>query len=360
MRQRIVPIGLAVVVATALAVWGYNKNNQDSESPTNPRKTSGVESAVQKLRSSKNADDVKSAATALEKALEKEPGNAEGWKHLAAAQVIVAQQPGEEKAGDALCRQALDYLQRSVKADPKVADDGEYRSIAALAHYKVAGALSREKKVAESLVTLQSAIDYGFKDFEQIEKDEDFANIRSAPEFGKMIETVKKAMRAAIDEEITRLLEANNPFEFDFNLKDIAGNRLSKTEMAGKVVIVDLWGTWCPPCRREIPHFVALDRQYRDAGLQVLGFNSEKTADKLEATAIVKEFCGKMDVTYPCAIVTDKIKGQIPRFDGYPTTLFLDRTGKVRLRVVGYHELPFLQAAVERLLNEKPGDAAGE
>lgn len=154
-------------------------------------------------------------------------------------------------------------------------------------------------------------------------------------------------------DEVAELLEANTPFKFDFDIEDVEGNKLSKADLAGKVVIVDFWGTWCPPCRKEIPHFVELSRKYRDQGLAVVGFNSEQTRDKAQATRVVRDFCKSEGVDYPCAIVTDQIMNQVPDLEGFPTTLFLDRTGKVRLRAVGYHDISFLEKAVEVLLHEK-------
>ena len=160
--------------------------------------------------------------------------------------------------------------------------------------------------------------------------------------------------------EVAHLLEANSPFEFDFDLEDVSGNRLSKADLAGKVLIVDLWGTWCPPCRMEIPHFVALNKKYQDQGLAIVGLNSEQTRDKAKAARLVQEFCKSERVDYPCAVITEEILDQVPDLQGLPTTLFFDRTGQVRLRAVGYHDISFLQAAVEALLHEKSAaDAEG-
>ena len=159
--------------------------------------------------------------------------------------------------------------------------------------------------------------------------------------------------------EVAHLLETNIPFEFDFDLEDVAGNRLSKADLAGKVLIVDLWGTWCRPCRMEIPHFAALNRKYQDQGLAIVGLNSERTREKAKAARQVREFCKSEGVDYPCAVVTDEILDQVPDLQGLPTTLFFDRTGQMRLRAGGYHDISFLQAAVEALLHEKSAANSG-
>ncbi len=157
---------------------------------------------------------------------------------------------------------------------------------------------------------------------------------------------------------VAQLLEEHVPFEFEFDLEDVNGKPLSKKDFAGKVLIVDVWGTWCPPCRMEIPHFVALQRQFGDQGLQVIGLNSEHVRDKEAAARLVRETCREEEIDYPCALLTRAVGRQIPDLQGYPTTLFLDRTGKVRLTAVGYHELSFLQTVVETLLRERPAEVA--
>jgi len=74
-----------------------------------------------------------------------------------------------------------------------------------------------------------------------------------------------EALRPPLDIWVAQSLAQFTPFEFDFDLTDVDGNRLSKADDAGKVLIVDVWGTWCPPCREELPHFVALNREFHDA-----------------------------------------------------------------------------------------------
>jgi len=72
----------------------------------------------------------------------------------------------------------------------------------------------------------------------------------------------------------------------------------------------------------------------------------------------VKSFCDENGVTYPCALISDEVMEQVPDFQGFPTTLFIDRAGKVRLKVVGARGPEFLQAVVETLLAEKAPEAA--
>ena len=163
----------------------------------------------------------------------------------------------------------------------------------------------------------------------------------------------------SLAEEVDRLLKENEPFEFDFDLKDVNGQKLSKADFAGKVLIVDIWGTWCPPCRMEIPHFLELQREYGERGLQVVGLNDEQTDDDDRASAarLVRSFCRTQGVDYPCAVITRQIKEQVPEYGSFPTTLFIDHTGKVRLKLRGAYGMPVLKTVVEALLKELPPGA---
>jgi hypothetical protein len=109
----------------------------------------------------------------------------------------------------------------------------------------------------------------------------------------------------------------------------------------------------------EIPHFVALDREFHNQGLRIIGLNQERGENDEENFATVRDFCKAEGVTYPCALLTESVMDQIPDFEGFPTTLFFDRTGKVRLKLTGYCEMSLLRAVVEALLNENSSEPAG-
>src|SRR2546421_318352 len=85
------------------------------------------------------------------------------------------------------------------------------------------------------------------------------APFKKAIATGKELEKaqVEKDAKEAADE--TKKALAGDPlFDFDLDVKTIDGKKIKLSELKGKVVIVDVWGTWCPPCRKEIPHFVKL------------------------------------------------------------------------------------------------------
>jgi thiol-disulfide isomerase/thioredoxin len=140
-------------------------------------------------------------------------------------------------------------------------------------------------------------------------------------------------------------------FSFTFSEPDVFGKMLDLQSLRGKVVIVDLWGTWCPPCRKEIPHFVKLKNKYTRKGLEIVGVNFERVSDD-DAVKLVKKARVELKINYRCVIGTDAIQNQIPDLEGFPTTLLLNRAGKVHQMLVGYHSYEELEEIVKPLLDD--------
>jgi hypothetical protein len=107
-----------------------------------------------------------------------------------------------------------------------------------------------------------------------------------------------------------------------------------------------------------VPHFVALVKKYKDAGLEIVGLNSEGD-DGEEALNTVKTFHKDNGMNYRCALVKGDTVDQIPESGTFPTTLFFDRAGKIRAKVVGALDYDRLEMLVTRLLEEK-SDGAGD
>ena len=114
----------------------------------------------------------------------------------------------------------------------------------------------------------------------------------------------------------------------EFNLPDIEGNVHNSHEWDGKVVVLNFWATWCPPCIRETPAFVELQEQYGAAGVQFIGI----AIDKKEA---VQEFMDTYGVNYPMLIgETNAIKiakSYGNRFGALPYTVIINRQGEIHL-----------------------------
>ena len=152
--------------------------------------------------------------------------------------------------------------------------------------------------------------------------------------------------------EARRQMERFEPFPFDFDLMTIEGRPLCKDEFRGRVLIVDIWATWCPPCRAEVPSFVTLHEQYSEAGLSIVGLNYERADEAKDAILAINEFRQLQPVSYPLAIGNPSVTTQVPSFSGFPTTLFIDHTGTVRMMVTGGESASVLESYALLLMSE--------
>lgn len=220
-----------------------------------------------------------------------------------------------------------------------------------MAFYNEACALAMTSKVDAAFPALKDAFETGFTDLDLLDRDTDLAAVRALPGYEAWRKDVETKALQAAQEEVRRELADFKTYPFDFTLNDLDDKPVKLADFKGKVVIADIWGTWCPPCRAEIPSFVKLQEKYRDKGLQIVGLNYER-GEKDQAIKLIRDFQKDQKMNYLCLLGDDATREQVPSFEGYPTTIFIDRTGKVRLHYVGLHPYTTLEATVLALLNE--------
>ena len=138
----------------------------------------------------------------------------------------------------------------------------------------------------------------------------------------------------------------------EFSLLDLNGNKVSLSDFKGKVVILDFWATWCPPCVKEIPHFIELYNEYKDQGLAIIGISVDH-----QGVGIVKAFNQKFKVNYPIVMMDSKVVRAYGNITGIPTTFVIDQTGKIRRMYVGYRDKTVFEADIKELL---PGIKSGQ
>lgn len=128
-----------------------------------------------------------------------------------------------------------------------------------------------------------------------------------------------------------------------FTLTDIEGRRLSLSDYRGKVVILDFWAPWCPPCKREIPDFIALQKQYESRGLQIIGIGLDQQEN-------VASFARENGINYPVLIGDDDISKLYGGISGIPTTFIIDKEGNVSSRFEGFNDKTVFEEAIKKLL----------
>ncbi|MEO0184455.1 MAG: TlpA disulfide reductase family protein [candidate division WOR-3 bacterium] len=132
----------------------------------------------------------------------------------------------------------------------------------------------------------------------------------------------------------------------DFTLTSLDGNEYTLSKLTNQVVIVDFWATWCPPCKREIPHLIEIYDKYKDKGLIILGVSTEEK-NTLET------FSQQNKINYPILLGTNEVFQKFG-VSSIPHTLFIDKKGKVRKVQIGYADelIPVFEALIDTLLNE--------
>ncbi len=114
-----------------------------------------------------------------------------------------------------------------------------------------------------------------------------------------------------------------------FNGVDVQGRPFSTSDYRNKVILVNFWATWCPPCREEIPDLIALQQKYKDQ-LQIIGISQD--AGSADAVA---QFAAEHRMNYPVAMTTPEIERLFPNVYALPTSFLIDRDGRIAQKHVG-------------------------
>ncbi|MHC4728919.1 MAG: TlpA disulfide reductase family protein, partial [Planctomycetota bacterium] len=130
-----------------------------------------------------------------------------------------------------------------------------------------------------------------------------------------------------------------------FTLQDLNGNNVSLADFRGKVVIIDFWATWCPPCIREIPDFIELYDQYKDKGFEMVGISLDQAG-----ISVVKSFAQKVKINYPVMMTDGRVDKAYGGITSIPTTFIIDPAGNIRKKYVGYNEKAVFEADIKALL----------
>lgn len=142
-----------------------------------------------------------------------------------------------------------------------------------------------------------------------------------------------------------------SPAVLQANFKTLDGQTKKLADYAGKVLIVDLWATWCGPCRQEIPHLIEMAKTYKGKGVEVVGLTNENPAMDEQK---VKDFSKEFKINYPIGWADTQMQiGLMNGRNGIPQTIIIGRDGKVKKHFVGFSPIispPQMKAALEEAI----------
>lgn len=131
-----------------------------------------------------------------------------------------------------------------------------------------------------------------------------------------------------------------------FSVMDLQGHKLTAAELRGKVVLLDFWGTWCTPCKTEMPGYQILMDRYGPRGFTVVGLK----VDVMQDTEDPLQFAKRIGVRYPLAVAADELRQKFGGLEGLPTTMLYDRAGILRKKVIGFEYTSVFEAELRPLL----------
>jgi thiol-disulfide isomerase/thioredoxin len=132
---------------------------------------------------------------------------------------------------------------------------------------------------------------------------------------------------------------------FQFSATDINGGSVNTSDYKGKVILVNFWAAWCGPCAEEVPQFIALQKKYRDQGLQVVGVSVDDDPE------VLLRFYRKYQMNYPVVPGDLKIADAFGGVLGLPTTFLIGRDSRIHGKHNGAADFSVIEREVVALLS---------
>jgi len=163
-----------------------------------------------------------------------------------------------------------------------------------------------------------------------------------------LLPPMKTVLRLALCLGIASLLLAASPVQAKdrppspaWTMNDLDGKPVYSADFKGKVVLLNFWATWCPPCRAEIPDLIALQKAYGPRGLQIVGASVDEGGP-----AVVKSFAAANKINYPMVMATAEVTMAYGNIEAIPTTFVIDAQGRPVKSFVG----AINKAEIEKLI----------
>ena len=135
------------------------------------------------------------------------------------------------------------------------------------------------------------------------------------------------------------------------NYQESQAELLKLSDLKGKIVILDFWATWCPPCRKGIPDFVELKEEYKDKGLEIVGISLDAISRGGATANDVVPFMAEYNINYPIVKGDENVVYSFGGIQSIPTTFVLDREGKVIEKFQGFVPKDNFVSKINSILN---------
>ncbi len=132
----------------------------------------------------------------------------------------------------------------------------------------------------------------------------------------------------------------------DFELQTPDGKKLKLSSLKGKVVIVDFWATWCPPCRKGIPDLIELKKKYGKNGFEVVGISVDSPQTKGDVVPFIKDY----GINYPVVYANEAVTINYGGIQSIPTAFVIDKQGKIVASYVGLRGKEVYEEQIKKLL----------
>jgi peroxiredoxin len=131
----------------------------------------------------------------------------------------------------------------------------------------------------------------------------------------------------------------------NFSLKTQDGKVIELAKLNGKVILLNFWATWCPPCRAEIPDFIELYNSYKSKGFEIIGIALDE-----DGWSKVNPYIKEAKINYPIVIGTEKEVKQYGGIEAIPTSFIIDKNGYIAGKQVGFLPKDALEQKLKSLL----------
>jgi thiol-disulfide isomerase/thioredoxin len=153
-----------------------------------------------------------------------------------------------------------------------------------------------------------------------------------------------ETLPVASHERTTPGCKAEKKADLNYTLKDMNGADVRLSDFKSKVLLLNFWGTWCAPCRAEIPELIKIADKYRDKGVVVLGLAQQDTPEDLRA------FAAEQKMNYPSLLSTEEVEEAFGPMWAVPMSFIVDRAGSICFKHIWPVTMPQVEKALQPLL----------